>query len=76
LRLLLLPALGGEQAVKEVETERMASATAPKYARGGSVLRRGIRDGVLSSTSAIAAYSVSRMSSIAGLVGVAIVGVR
>jgi len=55
--LLLLSALGDEQAVEEgrVETKRMASATAPKYARGGSVLRRGIRDGVLSSTSASAA---------------------
>ena len=52
LRLLfLLSALGDE----EVEMERMASATAPKYARGGSVLRRGVRDGVLSSTSASAA---------------------
>jgi hypothetical protein len=69
--------MADEQAVKEgVETERMASATAPKYVQGGSALRRGIRDGVLSTTLASAASSVSQMSSIAGLVGVAIIGVR
>jgi hypothetical protein len=39
----------------DVETERMASATAPKYARGGSDLRTGRREGVLASTSASAA---------------------
>jgi hypothetical protein len=39
----------------EVETARMASATAPKYARGGSDLRSGRRDVVLASTSASAA---------------------
>ena len=52
----LLSALDGEEVLKDGEvTERMASATAPKYARGGSVLRRGMRDGVLVSTSANAA---------------------
>lgn len=56
LSLLLLSVLDGEEVLKDGEvTERMASATAPKYARGGSVLRRGMRDGVLASTSASAA---------------------
>ena len=54
LLLLLLSALGDEQTIEE-ETVRTASATAPKYARGGSDLRREIRDGVLLNTSASAA---------------------
>ena len=37
LMLLVLSALGDEQ-----EMERTASATAPKYVRGGSVLKRGV----------------------------------
>ena len=41
---------------EQVEMERMTSETAgtsaAKYAWGGSDLRRGLRDGVLSSTSA------------------------
>src|SRR6266403_51223 len=39
----------------EVETERMASATAPRYAWGGLDWRRDLRDGVLESTLASAA---------------------
>jgi len=46
LMLLLLLALGDKQ-----EMKRMASVTAPKYVQGGSVLKRGLRDGVLLSMS-------------------------
>ncbi len=56
--LLLLLSLTDEEAAEkegEMETERMASATAPKYARGELDLRRRMRDGVLASTSASAA---------------------
>jgi len=53
--LSVLAVAAKEEEEGEVETERMASATAPKYARGGSDLRRGMRDGVLASTSASAA---------------------
>lgn len=53
----------------------MAKATEAKYARDGSERNKRLRGGIRSMTSANAAYSVSRMNSMAGESGVRMVGV-